>query len=884
MPVPGQRSAGPSEEHPFPDAAETTFVTPAGQMDGVSLWDAPVKEPYDDEYGQDWPECDPAEAGWLWETAAEEAGPAVRGQRSAAPVESADRGPEPESGPRPVLAPLALSPGMRLRLRAAVRALLAVPGLAGAPDPVRLAAVVLMSRTPHETRAVVIRKGELGRWLGLSAGRMKAVLRMVRDTAPVSVETFKGDYNDDQALECRVGALEAARGVAGHPLNLTRKELAVLLRLVEVLFAPGWATAGGGMRDRGLLAGRTGRGAATDRLAALLLVLEAGESGRVRLCGGKVSAAAGRPAATLARMLGCTPAGAVEVLARLAEFGLVERPRRGVSGLLSRSRIVLPAVAAAHRAASAGSTESVKQAAPVRREAGRKASADVAGDLGAATPLGEAPVTEENPQVSEVDATGGAEISDLGVTTPLHASHSRVVEAGGDLKVDGGFSGVADVVAEHRRPERADVREDHPGTAPVRRADARPTADGGVGGPLRRDKPNPGAIDQNNPEQQVPVRLSRRAVPRPPQDLVQVLAPVECLWERLDRAWSRRRIVTAVRDELAAVDRLTGGRSAAAALADRLRHRLHVEGGSALVSDPVGWLLAKGLPQHAGCKHPACDDGIRLDTRTACVNCEHARADRRSRRRALVREAVAQLPAGTDPAQRRAAVDAHLHQHAMLRAEQQVVDRRRAEQRRAEADARRAERRMRAEAAEAARRALPCEDCGTERAGGLCGSCWARRSIRAVVGECVDLALAACADLADHRDVNATARRAEAELRAAMAAARPAGGGGGREDVLGSDLQTVRDAVAAYRADALARLARTPLADAEADLAHDTALRANRHRPTAQAAADQAAEQARVTTARYLLLERLGTVQALRERASQLRSAAAAPVREAVNA
>ncbi|MFD4904164.1 hypothetical protein [Kitasatospora purpeofusca] len=867
--VPGQRSAG-------------SWDSLAGQADSVSLWEAPVEEPYDDDYGQDWPEGDLAEADRLWEAAAEGAGPAVRGRRSAAPVESADRGPEPESGPRPVLAPLALSPGMRLRLRAAVRALLAVPGLAGAPDPVRLAAVVLMSRTPHETRAVVIRKSELGRWLGLSAGRMKAVLRMVRNTAPVSVETFKGDYNDDQALECRVGALEAARGVEGHPLNLTRKDLAVLLRLVEVLFAPGWATTGGGMRDRGLLAGRTGRGAATDRLAALLMVLEASESGRVRLCGGKVSAAAGRPAATLARMLGCTPAGAVEVLARLAEVGLVDRPRRGASGLLSRSRIVLPAVAAAHRAASAGSTESVKQTTPVRREAGRKASADVAGDLGVATPLGEAPVTEENPQISEVGATGGAEFSDLGATTPLHASHSRVVEVGGDLEVDGGFSGVADVVAEHRRPERVGAREDHPGTAPVGQADARPTADGGVGGPLRGDKPNTSAIDQNNPKQQVPVRLGCRAVPRPPQDLVQALAPVECLWERLDRAWSRRRIVAAVRAELTATGRLTGHRSAAAALAERLRHRLHAEGGSALVTDPVGWLLAKGLPQQAGCKHPACDDGIRLDTRTACVNCEQQLADRRTARQALVREAVAQLPAGTDPAQRRAAVDAHLHRHAMLRAEQQVFDRWRAEQQRAEAEVRRAERRARAEAAEAARRALSCEDCGTERAGGLCGSCWAIRSIRTVAGECVDLALAASADLADHRDVNTIARRTEVELRAAMAAARPAGAG--REDVLGSDLETVRDAVAAYRADALARLARTPLADAEADLAHDTALRTNRHRPTALAAADQAAEQARATTARYLLLERLETLRALRERANQLRSAAATPVREAMNA
>ncbi|MFD9592112.1 hypothetical protein ACFWA9_05050 [Kitasatospora sp. NPDC059973] len=856
---------------------------PAGPVDSASLWDAPVEDPYDDEYGQEWPECDPAEAGWLWEAAVEEAGPAGRGRQSAAPVESAARGSEPESGSRPPLAPLVLSPGMRLRLRAAVRALLAAPGLVGAPDPVRLAAVVLMSRTPYETRAVVIRKGELGRWLGLSAGRMKAVARLVRDTGAVSVETFADDYRVDQALECRVGALEAARGVAGNPLNLTRKELAVLLRLVEVLFAPGWATAGGGVRDRGLLAGRTGRGAATDRLAALLLVLEAGKSGRVRLCGGTVNTDAGRPAVTLARMLGCTPAGAVEVLARLAEAGLVERPRRGAGGLLSRSRIVLPAVAAAHRSVP---VESAEQAGPVRREAARNTRGGVVDDLGATTPLDEAPVTEENSQVSEVDETAGGEISDLGATTPLHTSHSLVVEVVGDADVDGGFSGVAAAVAEHRWPERAGTREDHAGTASVEQAEARPTVGGGVGGPLRGDKPNtPLPLDQHDQELPVPVRTASRSVPRPPQDLDQVLAPVECLWERLDRAWSRRRIVAAVRAELARVGLWTGNGSAGAALADRLQHRLREQGGSALVTDPVGWLLARGLPQQAGCAHPACDDGIRLDTRTGCVTCETQLADRRSTRAALVREAVAQLPDGATGGQRRGAVDAHLHRHAMLRAEQQVADRQRAEQRRVEADARRAVRQARAEAAEAARRAAPCEDCGTGNAAGLCAPCWSVRATRAAVHECVDLAIAGSADLSDHQDVNAIARQVHHGLRQEMFRSRPAGTD--PSALRAFNLLAVQNAVTEYRASALVLLARSPLADAEAELARDAALRSAHRHPTrsaAREAADRAAHEARASTARHLLDRRLKSVKVLRERADRIRAAAAGQAREAVNA
>ncbi|MFI8085864.1 hypothetical protein ACIF6L_34380 [Kitasatospora sp. NPDC086009] len=847
------------------------------------MWDAPVEDPYDDEYGQEWPECDPAEAGWLWEAAAEEAGPAGRGRQSAAPVKSAARGSEPESGSRPPLAPLVLSPGMRLRLRAAVRALLAAPGLVGAPDPVRLAAVVLMSRTPYETRAVVIRKGELGRWLGLSAGRMKAVARLVRDTGAVSIETFADDYRVDQALECRVGALEAARGVAGNPLNLTRKELAVLLRLVEVLFAPGWATAGAGVRDRGLLAGRTGRGAATDRLAALLLVLEAGKSGRVRLCGGTVHTDAGRPAVTLARMLGCTPAGAVEVLARLAEAGLVERPRRGAGGLLSRSRIVLPAVAAAHRSVPVKSAE---QAGPVRREAARNTRGGVVDDLGATTPLDEAPVTEENSQVSEVDETAGGEISDLGATTPLHTSHSSVVEVVGDADVNGGSSGVAAAVAEHRRPERAGAREDHAGTDPAGQADTRPAVEDDAGGPLRGDKPNSSALDHHVQGQpQLSGRgLRHRMVPQLPQDLALVLAPVEGLWQRLDRAWSRRRITAAVRAELGRIGAWTGNEGAGAALADRLTFRLREQGGSALVTDPVGWLLAKGLPQRRECAHLACDDGIRLDTGTDCTTCEQRLADHRSTRRALVREAVVVLPDSATPEQRRTAVDERLHRHAMLRAEQQVADRQRAEQRRAEAEARRAVREAQAAAAQAARQALPCEDCGTGDAAGLCTSCWSVRATRATIRECVDLALAGTADLGDHRDVNAVASHIQGELRAEMLQARPTGAD--LSGIRASDLLAVQNAAAEYRASALVLLAHFPEADAEAELAHAAAMRrAHRHptRGSALAAADRAAEQARANTARHLLLRRLEAVQALRQRAEQIRTATGT-VREAVNA
>ncbi|MFJ9845821.1 hypothetical protein ACIRYZ_36345 [Kitasatospora sp. NPDC101155] len=203
-----------------------------------------------------------------------------------------------------------------------------------------------------------------------------------------------------------------------------------------------------------------------------------------------------------------------------------------------------------------------------------------------------------------------------------------------------------------------------------------------------------------------------------------------------------------------------------------------------------------------------------LDTGSDCTTCEQRLVDRRSTRWALVREAVSALPDGATAEQHRTAIDARLHRHAMLRAEQQVAGRKRAEQRRAEAEARRAD-----------------------------------------------------------------------ELRAEMLRNRPAGAD--LSGIRASDLLTVQNAAAEYRASALVLLARSPEADAEAELAHAAAMRSAHRHPTrgsALAAADRAAEKARTNTARHLLVRRLGAVEALRTRADQIRAAAAEQAREAVNA
>jgi hypothetical protein len=130
--------------------------------------------------------------------------------------------------------------------------------------------------------------------------------------------------------------------VVGHPLALKKKELATLLRLLEAVMAPGWVHRDGRVTPAGLLGARTGRGAATDRLALLLLVLEANETGWVRLCGGSVDTKRGRAAATVARLMGCSASGGERILERLEDGGLVERPRRETtSGMAHRSRLLV---------------------------------------------------------------------------------------------------------------------------------------------------------------------------------------------------------------------------------------------------------------------------------------------------------------------------------------------------------------------------------------------------------------------------------------------------------------------------------------------------------------------------------------------------------------
>ncbi|WP_265569159.1 hypothetical protein [Streptomyces hygroscopicus] len=87
-------------------------------------------------------------------------------------------------------------------------------------------------------------------------------------------------------------------------------------------------------------------------------------------------------------------------------------------------------------------------------------------------------------------------------------------------------------------------------------------------------------------------------------------------------------------------------------LAARLTDRLEEVGGEALVRDPMGWLLGRGLVQRAACPDLRCDDGIRLDTGTDRPTCGNIVHTRRALRAQVAARVEAEMPY-SHPAARR---------------------------------------------------------------------------------------------------------------------------------------------------------------------------------------------------------------------------------------
>nr|WP_238842359.1 hypothetical protein [Streptomyces sp. FR1] len=799
-----------------------------------------------------------------------------------------------QAGPVPERAaghPLSLGRDARARLGGAVRALLDVPGLDGASDAVRLAVLVLASRTPAENGVVQIHTSELGRWIGMSASYTASdVVSGLRRSGVVSVETEKGEYREDIGLECKVLPLWAAQGVVGHPLALAKKEFATLQRLFEAVMAPGWKHKDGRITPAGLIGTRTGRGAATDRLALLLLVLEARETGRVRQCGGTVDIRRGRAAATVARLLGCSASAGERVLERLEARELVLRVRlRTASKMAHRTRLMVPAVATAH-----GRTV----ADDVQEDRAEDLEPDFSDPDVTAGPS-EAPGTEAEPQVSSVPVTDEPDVADPDAAAALHTDHPHLVTPVVDLSLAGGFSGEGRG-ADGRRPGRACVREDQ--AVDSDDAAAGSTSPVAKVGPLRGEKPKESPVDEQKQAGCVAAgagagarltvvggrKTQQQGRPELPADLdLRVaLTPVSWLWQGLSR-WQQDRVVEAAKAELAQLRQvLEWSAQAPSALAARLTSRLEETGGEALIARPFGWITRRGLVRRPSCSDVRCDDGVRLDTGADCDNCANILHSRRAWRVRIAAEVDQELP-GLDQDARYREIEARMRRHAEAEAAdlvaRQAEAQQRAEQRaaaRAEAEAQALVERERAVAEAAVRQAVACEDCGRERSAGLCEACDHRRQVEVLIGEAGLLAATWSADLTDPAAVAAVAAEVRTAIEGAIAAAweqfqqitdpavLEAAGPDAVEDAAAHNaMLTAESAAAEYRHEALVMLGRSEDAQAEARKAYATELakpwfQALPDSDDAQRAATEAAARAQTRTAEHLLAVRLEQLHA----------------------
>ncbi|MEV0694855.1 hypothetical protein [Streptomyces sp. NPDC050388] len=707
------------------------------------------------------------------------------------------------------------------------------------------------------------------------------VLPMLRGSGALRTRVVRDAKGRPTGLDCLVMPLWNARkgGGATHPLALSKMELATLLRLIEALFGPGWAPKDKEPTPPGLLAGRTGKGAATDRLGLLLMVLNTRASGWLQLCGGSVKAKEGRGAATLSRLLGCSPSGARKVLARLAEASVVARQRKATATRMrGRGRVMLLPVARAYgrTLASAGAVSGSGTVFSQRPDGafGDHAPAGAAGALGTSGVSS----TEKAGEVWDQERPDGAE---------LHADHASGVAPVVPPQLSCGFSGEGRG-AEGCRPERACVREDQAADSETAVAESAPPV--AEDGPLRGEKPKESPVEGRDGQRAAGGRpkavgwdkaQQQRRVGLPADLGLRVaLGPVAGLWERLS-GWQQDQVEAAAKAELS---RLAGmlmrPEMAPRLLADRFTDRLEETGGEALVTGPYGWLIRRGLVQRQACSDRRCDDGIRLDTGGECENCNNVVHIRRVRRAKISTQVGRELP-GLTKGERRRVLEERLREQAAIEAEDFVWRREQARAEQARRDVARAAAQERAEreraaaaAADAVRQALPCEDCGQERSAGLCEACGFRRRTEAAIVEAGLVAATWSAALDDADDVAAVAVRVRASLEADIERAR-------REflelmepSALDADLvlaasalafaalQAVEQALPEYRSSALGRLGRTEEAEAEARRAYKTEqnrrwFQHNPHGADAIAAATKAADAARERTAEYLLATRL---------------------------
>ena len=496
---------------------------------------------------------------------------------------------------------------MRGRLRAAMHELLRQPGLVGAPDSVRMGTVALAAKTTAAELMVDMTARELGSWVGVTASTIGHQVRphLDREHITDSENRLRPGTQVVTGIRWQLLPLRDARHhqPADHPLRLEKVEFAVLWRLLEAVCAPGWSHADGTQTPPGLLGKRTGRGAATDRLALLLLVLEARATGVVRLCGGAVDEH-GRMPATIARLLGCSSAEGAQVLDRLEAAGVVEA-RRTPGG---RDQLVLPNVEAAYQEMRRRQRAAGRPGGLVPRP--RRGDLSARGDQIA--PQTEKPQVRKGEQGSET----GASIAGL------HADHTPMAPVVDESAGSSGSSG-------HGRgsccglPECACAREDQ--AADPDSAAAPVTVSGGeVALRAERQTPSPPA---NSPLH----RALGHQVPRVSEILTRII--------QSPNSHQRDRLSLLVRGLL--VDGEDD-----AMIAGRLRDRLQpLATGSeerpyTFRRDGLSWALTIGLPYTPGgkttlpCARRGCRGTVRAKA-TDTVRCDDCELEVMDRQRAI---------------------------------------------------------------------------------------------------------------------------------------------------------------------------------------------------------------------------------------------------------
>ncbi|MFJ8676803.1 hypothetical protein [Streptomyces sp. NPDC093589] len=720
---------------------------------------------------------------------------------------------------------------MRTALLTAVHALLNDPRLRGTLDVVRLAAVILLAKAPATSSCVEVKYRDLAGWLGCSISHIGHTVIPALKKAGVVTSIPKREAGHVVAVVLDLIPLKEAREAGGvQPLALLNvRDLATLLRLCEAVSCPGWAPVDKPETRAGFMADRQGPDAATDRLAMVLLVLEARDNGRVRMASGRVAKGYRRADATVAKLLGCEVADAAPVVDRLVGLGKaeLEEAERGrlripeVAKAWARARKATPTPAPSTTTEPSNSSGTVpptpEQGACPRCQEGTTDEGDgdvlvLAGDGWAQQSFDDMLIGQPESAFRDQDASESASpqviagfdgSSANGSAARLHADHPPVADLSGDCASDSSrFSGSAVSGCGDLR-EGARAREDQLGDSSKQSGNA----DTG-NSPLRGEQRKQQASRSSSGRTTFAGPLSV------PEDLREALEPLAYQWSLLGRVSTGRKLAAAVRLELVRLRGAVGQERAQGALAHRLRRRLDRQG-TRPIQDLVGWLLQRGLPHNPECWSTMCDDGVRMDTGGPCESCGCLVGDRRGLRRAVAAEVAARYPQLL-PEARRPLYEQELRARFEQQVAHQLARREEAVRQRERSDRVVLEQKELRQRQEEERAASPCRQCGEPQAAGTCPFCGFAVQTRKLVDEAVDIVLAMRADLHDRDAVAALAEQVERDTWTVVRKVGDDIAAGERVAQLHVEYERARVLLEQRRRKALASLARSSTAEAEA--------------------------------------------------------------------